>query len=134
MHDIPTLDRRELRDFGLVTGAIFVVLFGLFIPWLFDLKIPTWPWVLWGILSVWGLAAPMTLDPIYRGWMRFGLLLSRITTPLVLGIVFFAMIFPLGFVMRRFGWDPMARNIDNDAESYRVPSTKPRRENFERPF
>lgn len=134
MHEIPTLDRRGLRDFGLVTGAILAVLFGLFFPWLLEFTIPAWPWVVGGILAVWGIAAPMTLNPVYRAWMRFGLLLSRITTPLVLGIVFFVMIFPLGFAMRRFGWDPMARKIDDDADSYRVPSTKARRNSIERPF
>ena len=89
MHEIPELDRKGLRDFGLVTGAIFVALFGLFFPWLLELNIPTWPWVLGSILAVWGLAAPATLRPLYRAWMKLGLMLSKITTPIVLGIVFF---------------------------------------------
>ena len=134
MHEIPSLDRRGLREFGLVTGAIFVALFGLFFPWVFEFDVPIWPWILGLILAVWGLLAPMTLNPVYRGWMHFGLLLSRITTPLVLGAVFFLMIFPLGFVMRRFGWDPMARKIDDTASSYRIRSSKSEKGRFERPF
>ena len=89
MHEIAELDRKGLHDFGLVTGGIFVALFGLFFPWVLELSFPTWPWVLGGILAIWGLAAPGTLRPIYQVWMKFGLLLSRITTPIVLGIVFF---------------------------------------------
>ncbi len=134
MHEIPELDRKGLRDFGLVTGGIFVALFGLFFPWVLELSFPTWPWVLGGILAIWGLAAPATLRPIYRVWMKFGLLLSKITTPIVLGIVFFLVIFPTGLVMRSFGRDPMKRQIDSEVTSYRVPSNKQPKETMERPF
>ena len=61
MHEIPDLDRRGLRDFGLVTGAIFVALFGLFFPWILNVAFPTWPWVLAAVLGVWGLAANYTV-------------------------------------------------------------------------
>ena len=134
MHEIPELDRKGLRDFGLVTGGIFVALFGLFFPWVLELSFPTWPWLLGGILAIWGLAAPATLRPIYRVWMKFGLLLSKITTPIVLGIVFFLVIFPTGLVMRSFGRDPMKRQIDSEVTSYRVPSNKQPKETMERPF
>ncbi|HCU90493.1 MAG TPA: sxtJ [Gammaproteobacteria bacterium] len=134
MLEIKQLGRNELRNFGIVTGTILGVLFGLFFPWAFDLAVPIWPWVLGGLFAAWGLIAPMTLTPTYRGWMRFGILLNHITTPLVLGFVFFTMIAPLGFVMRRFGWDPMARKINDRSVSYRVPSSKVGKDRFERPF
>ena len=134
MHEIPKLDRKGLRDFGVVTGAIVAGLFGLFFPWLLELKIPIWPWVLGAVLAVWGLVAPLKLDPVYHTWMKFGLLLSRITTPIVLGIVFFVVFFPIGFGMRLFGRDSLARRIDLETTSYRVPSVKPPKENVERPF
>ena len=134
MHEIPELDRRGLRDFGLVTGAIFIALFGLFFPWMLEFKIPTWPWILGGVLGTWALVAPATLKRIYRAWMKFGLLLSKITTPIVLGVVFFLVIFPIGLGMRLFGRDPLARRFDDGATTYRVPSTKGPKENMERPF
>ena len=134
MHEIPELDRKGLRDFGLVTGVIIAALFGIFFPWVFEAKIPTWPWILGGGLAAWGLAAPDTLKPVYTNWMKFGLLLSRITTPIVLGIVFYLVIFPIGFAMRLFGRDSLARRIDTAATSYRIPSVKAPRENMERPF
>ena len=92
------------------------------------------PWVVAGILAVWGLAAPMSLQPVYRQWMKLGLMLSRITTPLILGIVFYGLILPMGLVMRLMGRDPMARRFDNRVESYRVQHPKRPRENVERPF
>jgi len=44
--DIEKLDARGYRKFGVTTGAIIIGLFGLVIPWLFNLNYPTWPWIL----------------------------------------------------------------------------------------
>jgi len=134
VNEIPELDRKGLRDFGLVTGGIIAVLFGLFFPWLLESRIPVWPWIFAGILGAWGLAAPMSLQPVYRLWMKLGLLLSRITTPIILGIVFYLLIWPMGLVMRIFGRDPMARRLDGTAKTYRVTSHKAPKQNMERPF
>jgi len=119
-HEIPVLNRKELRDFALVTGGILAVLFGLLFPWLLGQSIPVWPWLIAGVLGTWGLVAPMTLQPVYRTWMKLGLLLSKVTTPIILGGVFFGLILPMGLVMRLFGRDPMARHFDDTAPSYRV--------------
>lgn len=133
-HPIPELDRKGLREFGLVTGGIVAGLFGLFFPWLLEAGIPTWPWVVGGGLGIWALVAPDSLRPVYRLWMRLGLALSRITTPLILGIVFFCVIFPVALVMKVVGRDAMVRKFDDSARSYRVASRKPPKENMERPF
>jgi len=134
MHEIQEIDRKGLREFGLVTGAIVAVLFGLFFPWLLESSIPAWPWVIAAVLGLWGLVAPDSLRPVYNGWMKLGLLLSKITTPIILGVIFYLVMLPIGLVMRLFGHDPMARNFDDQAESYRVSSRKIPRENVERPY
>jgi O-antigen/teichoic acid export membrane protein len=133
-HNIPELDDKGLREFGLTTGGAVVVIFGLFFPWLLDLDWPTWPWVVAG--SLWSLALirPSLLRWIYRGWMRFGLLASRVMTPLVLGIVFFGMIAPIALVWRVMRKDPMRRTLDPDQKSYRVRSIKSPPEKLEKPF
>jgi hypothetical protein len=132
-HIIPELDRKGLREFGLVTGAIVAVLFGLFFPWILDRPIPRWPWVIFGVLTVLGLAAPMALNPVYKLWMRFGLIMSKIMTPLIMSIVFFFVITPVGLFRRLFAKDPLARTFD-DTDSYRVPSKKAKVENLEKPY
>ena len=45
-HNIPELDQKGLRNFALVTGGVIVGLFGLVLPWVFDLEWPRWPWIL----------------------------------------------------------------------------------------
>jgi hypothetical protein len=133
-HSIPELDRKGLRDFGLVTGGIVAALFGLFFPWLLERQWPLWPWVLFGLLGGFGLVAPLALRPVYHGWMRFGLLLSKVTTPLILGIVFFLVISPFGLLRRLNRKDPLTRAFDAQARSYRVPSPEKPSNHLERPF
>jgi len=133
-HTIPELDSKGLREFGLTTGAIVIVLFGGLLPWLFDFAYPVWPWVIGGILGLWAVVAPATLNPVYHLWMRLGLLLSRITTPLVLGLVFFLILFPSGLLMRLLGKDPMARGVDDQVRSYRVASRDAPKDHMEKPF
>ena len=133
-HQIPELDAGGLRRFALVTGATLVVLFGLALPWLLDVGYPLWPWIVAFVLAIWGLTAPSTLRPVYQTWMRFGLVMNRVVTPIVLGLVYFLVITPVGVVMKLFRWDPMARTFDSTQQTYRVTSTKAPRENMERPY
>ena len=130
---IPELDGKGLREFAFVTGAIVAGLFGLLLPWLFDAGLPIWPWIIFGVLALWGLILPKSLRPVYHGWMRFGLFMSRITTPLILGIVFYLIISPIGLIRRTFGTDPLRRDLD-DADSYRVPSKRAPADHLKRPF
>ena len=133
-HPIPELDAKGLREFALVTGAIVAVLFGLFFPWVLDVAWPRWPWILAGVLILWGLIAPLSLRPVYRLWMRFGLLLNRIVTPVLLGTIFFLIITPVGVIRRMSSRAPLARSFEQAAESYRIPSRKQPREKMEKPF
>ena len=128
------LDARELRSFGLSTGAIVAVLFGAVIPWIWDLRYPLWPWIILVVLGGWGLIAPDSLRLVHRFWMRFALLISKVTTPIILGIVFFLVIMPVGLVMRIFGWDPLARQFDANAATYRIATESPSAGTLERPY
>ena len=66
--------------------------------------------------------------------MRFGILLSKITTPLIMGVIFFLLITPFGFVLRLAGKDSLSRKYEESAPSYRVKSIKPEKESLEKPF
>jgi hypothetical protein len=133
-HKIPELDRNGLRQFGLTMGGAVVVIFGLFFPWMLDLEWPVWPWVIAALFWLLAVINPLWLRWIYRTWMRFGLLASRVMTPLVLGIVFFVMISPMALVRRFMGKDPLERVLDSSRKSYRVQSIKSPADKLERPF
>ncbi len=132
--DVPELDSGGLRHFAFILAMGVALLFGLFFPWLLDSPWPAWPWAFAALFAVWGLLHAQSLRPVYRIWMRLGLLLNRVTTPLVLGIIFYLVLTPVGLVMRITGRDVMTRQFDRDAVSYREPVTKPPKERMERPF
>ena len=134
MHDIPQLDKQGLRQFGLVTGGMVAGLFGLFFPWLLAAAYPLWPWLIAGVLSIWALLAPNSLEPVYRIWMRIGLVLGWVSSRVVLSILFYLLITPAGFIMRCFRRDPMARQLDKHAKSYRVASHPRSDDHLEKPF
>lgn len=133
-HPIPELDRKGLRDFAVVTGGIVAGLFGLLLPWILGRPVPRWPWVILAVLTTLAILAPMALRPIYRGWMHFGLIMSRITTPLVLGSVFFLVLTPMALVMRLLGAEQLARKFDRAATTYRVRSEANPVQRLEKPF
>ena len=134
LHEIPELDRAGLRHFALTTGGIVAGLFGVLLPWLLGLGWPRWPWVLAAVLAIWGLAAPTSLRPVYRGWMRFGQLAGRVTTPVILGLVFFVLFVPIALGMRLARHDPLRRKLDPAAETYRVPSRAAPPDSLDKPY
>lgn len=132
-NEIPELDENGLRQFGLTTGAIVAGLFGIVFPYLLDAAWPLWPWLILALLAIWALIAPISLRPVYRGWMRFGMLLSKVTTPIIMTLIFLVVILPSALLMRLLRKDPMRRSFDESA-SYRVNSKQPSVRNLERPY
>ncbi|NIV18509.1 MAG: sxtJ [Woeseiaceae bacterium] len=131
--EIPELDSSGLRRFGFTTGAIVAVLFGVLLPYLFEHAWPRWPWVLAAILFSWATVAPGTLRLVYRGWMRIGLLIGKIMTPVILTLVYVIAVIPTAIILRISGKDLLHRDFD-DSPSYRVESKEPSIDNMEKPF
>ena len=125
---------KELRKFGITTGIIVAVFFGLVMPWIFSRPIPGWPWAASSVLIIWALIAPDTLKIAYKIWMRIGLTLGRVNTKIVLGIVFYLVFTPMGLLMRIFRKDPMRQKMDGKVASYRCASIKPPKEQIERTY
>ena len=97
----------ELRKFGLLVGGAFLVLATISF-WRHKSGTVYGTLVtVGGLLLVGGLFAPKALGPVYAGWMRFALLLSKITTPIFMGVIYFLLVTPLGFLMRLFGKNPL---------------------------
>jgi hypothetical protein len=97
--------------------ALWPLMFGRTVHW--------WSLVVAGLFGLAALVAPATLAPLNRVWTRFGLLLHRIVSPIVLGIMFFLVVTPTGFVMRLLGKDPLRLRWDRDAGSYWIGREPP---------
>jgi hypothetical protein len=116
------VDTKALRSFGLIVGGIFGAI-GLW-PLVVRGQSPrAWALAL-GILLVGpALVAPRVLAPAHRAWMGLGEVLGWINTRILLSLVFFAVITPMGVVMRLLGKDPMRRGFERELPTYRVNRT-----------
>ncbi len=104
------------RRFGLIVGAILCALAAL--PLLHHQPARLWLLVPGVVLVVLGAAAPAVLAPVNRLWFRFGLLLGRVTNPIVMGVLFFTVMVPIGWMLRRSGKDLLRLRRDPAAQSY----------------
>jgi Saxitoxin biosynthesis operon protein SxtJ len=123
----------ELRKFGLLSGAIVAVLFGLLIPWLANLGFVRWPWYLASGLVAWGLIWPKGLIFVYRPWLKFGHIAGWINTRIILLLLFYLVFFPVGLVMKLVAKDPMRRKKE-ETITYRVISSVRHRHHMEKPY
>src|SRR5215510_12520048 len=97
---------KELRNFGLLVGGLFSVI-GLW-PILFHGEpLRVWVIVVGGLLTVLGVLLPRVLAPVHQGWMSIGHILGWINTRILLSLVFYGLITPIGMVMRMMGKDTM---------------------------
>jgi len=111
--------RKELRQFGLLVGAIFTVI-GLW-PLVFRGEpLRLWAVGIGGLLIAFGGILPQLLAPIHKGWMWVGHILGWINTRILLGIVFYALLTPMGLVFRLMGKDTMRQAFAASSTTYRV--------------
>lgn len=134
MQEISELNKKKLRDFGLLIGVIVAVLFGILLPWIRGHSLLLFPWTTAVILWLLAVLTPTTLKPIYQVWMQIGLILGWINTRIILGFIFFGLITPMGVIMRLLNRDPMTRKFKVNFQTYRVPSQKVTRKSMEKPY
>lgn len=111
------------KGFGLVFAGFFGIVTAISL-WRSG---TTWHWALpvAVVFLVVSYTVPSILAPLNRLWMKFGLLLYKVMNPLVLGLLFFVTIMPIGLVMRAFGKDFLRLRLDRNARSYWIERTPP---------
>lgn len=125
-------DKKTLRSFGFLMAGVLIIIAS--IP-VIKGNSPVWWFAAIGILFfVPGVLAPRVLDMPYRAWMKIGHVLGYINTRIILGLIFFLIITPIGFFLRLSGKSQIKRNFDKNAASYRVVSTKRDHKHMERQF
>ena len=104
------------RSFGITFFVVFLI-FALISVWRGG---TWWPW-LGGIAVAFGAASlvvPAILRPLNKLWFKFGLLLHKVMTPLIMSILFYGLITPVGLLMRLTGKDPMRMKSQGTETTY----------------
>ena len=131
---IPTrLTAAEGRKFGLTVGSAFIV-FCLLFWWRRHVYVASVLGLLGGGLIFWGLILPTRMGAILRMWMGLAHAISRVTTPIFMGIVYFGLITPIGFLIRLFGKNPLKRHGKNGSFWVPRPSAEEHARGMERQF
>lgn len=112
-------DKKQLRDFGLLVGGVFSVI-GVW-PIVFRGEpLRLWALCLGGLLITLGVVLPTSLGPIHKGWMWIGHVLGWINTRILLGVVFYGLVTPIGLIFRLMGKDTMRQTFAEASPTYRV--------------
>ncbi|WP_333607712.1 SxtJ family membrane protein [Arsukibacterium sp.] len=126
-------DRHGLRTFGWQMAIAWPLLFSLLLPWLFGWAPPLWPLWLSAVFVLLAVGYPFGLYYPYRLWMAFASVMAWINTRLLLGLVFYLMILPLGLVLRLFGKLQYQHKPTGDSY-WRTPDKLPLAKDLEDPF
>jgi hypothetical protein len=126
-HEFPareeTVKLPSERSFGLVFAGFFLLL-GVLSLWRAGNSWQLW-WPLAALFALAAYAAPRLLAPLNRLWAAFGRLLHAIVSPVILAILFYACITPIGVLMRLAGRDPLRRKFEPAAKSYWIAREPP---------
>jgi hypothetical protein len=127
------LTPRQGREFGVKVGLAFGAM-ALLLLWRHRETAALVAGGLGALLVTGGLLAPSALGPVYRGWMGLALLLSKVTTPLFLGIVYYIVLTPVGVIRRRLGRNPLVQPLSDGSYWIRRPARPPEPSGMTRPF
>jgi hypothetical protein len=111
------------RVFGLTLAAVFVVI-GV-VRLVLDHSYAGWWLGAAAVMLAFALAWPAALAPLNRLWLRLGLVLYKVVNPLVMGLVFFTTVVPIGLLMRALGKDPLRLRREPAAGSYWIAREPP---------
>ena len=111
------------RSFGVVITVVLAGI-GLF-PLLHGEPPRWWSLAVAGVLLVVTLVRAELLAPFNRVWFRFGLFLHRVVNPVIMAVIYFAVVTPTGLIMRAAGKDPLRLRRDPNAESYWIHRKPP---------
>jgi len=118
--EIKSLDTssKEIRKFGLVIaialgmiGSIIYVKFGNF-------DVVGWLWGIGLLFLILGFILPSVLRPVYRIWMLLAHFIGGIVSRVILIVLYYIVLVPIGLVLRLFGKDVLDQNFDKKRESY----------------
>ena len=111
------------RSFGIVFFIVFLLI--ALYPLLKDNDLRIWSLVISFIFLILGLINSKILTPLNRLWFKFGLLLGKFISPIIMGIIFFIVVTPIGIIMRLFKKDLLNLKF-NKKETYWIDKKGPK--------
>ena len=111
------------RNFGIVFSIVFLLI--AIYPLINNDELRIWSLIIAIIFFILGLINSKVLTPLNKLWSKFGLLLGRIVSPVIMGIIFFLVVTPIAVIMRIIGKDLLNLKFNKD-KSYWIEKTGPK--------
>ena len=111
------------RSFGVVFFIVFLLI--ALYPVINKEEIRVWSLIVSLIFLVLGLLNSKILNPLNQIWFKFGVFLGRIISPLIMAIIFFFVVTPIGLIMRTLGKDILNLRY-NTKKTYWIEKTGPK--------
>ena len=111
------------RSFGIVFCAFFLIV-SLY-PLINEEPIRYWALIVSIIFLILGILNSNILSPLNKAWFKFGLFLGKIVSPIVMGIVFFAVVTPIALILKIMGKD-LLNLKKSKINSYWIAKTGPK--------
>ena len=111
------------KSFGIVFFIVFLLI--AFYPLINQENIRIWSLVVSLIFLILGLKNSNILSPLNKIWFKFGILLGKIVSPIVMGMIYFLVVTPTGLLMRLFGKDILNLKFNNE-KSYWIEKKEPK--------
>ena len=111
------------RSFGIVFFIVFLLI--AIYPLINSGELRFWSLILSVFFLVLGLINSKILNPLNKLWFKFGIFLGKIISPLVMGIVFFLVVTPIGLIMRLLNKDLLKLKF-NKTNTYWIEKTEPK--------
>ena len=111
------------RSFGIVFSIVFLLI--AIYPLINSDGLRVWSLIIAIIFLVLGLINSKILTPLNKLWFKFGILLGRIVSPVIMGVIFFLVVTPIGLIMRIIGKDLLNLKFNKD-KSYWIEKTGPK--------
>ena len=111
------------RSFGIVFSIVFLII--AIYPLINNDELRIWSLIITIIFLILGLLNSKVLTPLNKLWFKFGLLLGKIISPVIMGLIFFFIVTPIAFIMRIIGKDLLNLKFNND-KSYWIKKTGPK--------
>ena len=111
------------KSFGIVF-FIFFILIALY-PLLNGQEIRLWALIISAVFLILGLLKSKLLTPLNKLWFRFGIFLGKIISPIIMGLIFFLVVTPIGLIMRLLGKDVLNLKY-NKEKSYWIEKDGPK--------
>ena len=111
------------RSFGIVFFVVFLLI--ALYPLIYAGEIRIWSLIISIIFLILGLLNSKILAPLNKIWFKFGILLGKIVSPLIMGMIFFLVVTPIGFIMRLLGKDLLNLKY-NKNKSYWIEKKDPK--------